>query len=486
MNKLYETLRSYCDSDYYPFHMPGHKRNLNFFPEGLGYGMDITEIEGFDYLHDAKGIIKDSMDRAAQVFGAEESYFLVNGSSCGLLAGISACTKAGDKIIMARNSHKSAYHGVFLNQLDVQYSYPHFVSNLGINGGIYADNIEKMLITHTDTKLVLITSPTYEGIVSDIEAIAIVCHNYNIPLIVDQAHGAHLGFSQGFPKSAVQLGADIVIESLHKTLPSFTQTAILHLNGTLVDRKEIRKYLEIYQTSSPSYVFMAGMDYLVGLLEKEKANLFRQYEDKLTWFYHEMQQLKKLFILKKEDNSKYYTVDFSKIVIFTQHTDLNGQELYEILLNQYHLQMEMVSTHYVIAMTSICDTEEGIKRLADALLEIDQTISMQESSDKCSKSESISGKICLENLFMGNRALNQVCTIFEADCLDGEAVLLEESINRISKEYLYLYPPGMPLLVPGEKINRTLINCVKEYLLMGLEVKGLQDILLNKIIVVKK
>lgn len=476
MESLYENLIKYCESDYYPFHMPGHKRNQEFLPKELGYRTDITEIDGFDNLHDAEGILKKAMERTAKVFKADESYFLVNGSTCGLLAGISACTEYGDKILMARNCHKSVYHGVFLKKLQSIYVYPHFLSKMGINGGISADNIEKMLITYSDIKLVVLPSPTYEGIVSDIKAIGQICHKYQVPLMVDEAHGAHFGFSNGFPKSASQLGADLIIESVHKTLPSFTQTALLHINGTLVDREKIKKYLSIYQTSSPSYVFMGGMDYLTGLLKNKGDKLFYEYQKKLDNFYREMRKLKRLYVLIKEETNLYFDIDSSKIVIFTNRTNLSGTDLYQILLKKYHLQMEMASSHYVIAMTSICDTQEGFKRLEGALLEIDsniETYTLENSYKKRNKLEGMS--ILKDKIEINGVAQQQVITIYEAEQVNGENVLITEGVGRISKEYIYLYPPGIPLIAPGEKITKELLELLKEYKNYGLEIKGLQD-----------
>lgn len=476
MESLYKNLVEYCKSDYYPFHMPGHKRNPLFFPTSLGYETDITEIDGFDNLHDAREIIKQAMDRTAKVFKAKDSFYLVNGSTCGLLAGISACTKNGDEVLMARNCHKSVYHGIYLKNLQVHYIYPHFLSSLGINGGISADNIEKMLITHSNIKLVIITSPTYEGIVSDIEGIAEVCHKYKIPLMVDEAHGAHLGFSSKFPKSANELGADIVVESLHKTLPSLTQTALLHINGTLVSKDKIKKYLSIYQTSSPSYVFMAGIDYLTKMLQEDGRKLFLNYENKLESFYREMRQLKKLFILEKKENSICFDMDPSKIVIFTINANITGHSLYEMLLEKYHLQMEMAASHYVIAMTSICDSEEGFIRLKNALIEIDNNIAKNETQNKGMKEEAFLRVFKANEKAAKDRIENKpVLTIYQAENLEGELTSIDKSKNKVSKEYVYLYPPGIPIMIPGEIITQNIIEVMEEYKKSGLEMRGLLD-----------
>ena len=219
------------------------------------FSIDITEIEGFDNLHHAEGILKESMRWAAGVYGADRTYYLVNGSSCGILSAIGAVMRPGETMLVSRNCHKSVYHGLILNSLKPEYVYPQIIEDLGIQGGISPDDVEKQLEECPEIRGVLIVSPTYDGVVSDISKIAEIVHRHNIPLIVDEAHGAHFPFGNGcFPKSALSCGADLVIQSLHKTLPSLTQTAVLHLKGNRVSRERLERCLQMYQSSSPSYV----------------------------------------------------------------------------------------------------------------------------------------------------------------------------------------------------------------------------------------
>ena len=257
MKYLEEELKTLAESDMYPFHMPGHKRNMKL--QVNPYAYDITEIDDFDNLHEAEGIIAQAQQRAAELFHAEKSFFLVNGSTCGILAAISAAVPKGGRILMARNCHKAAYHAAYLRGLQISYVYP-VITQFGIQGSIRVEDVAAALQEDASIQAVVITSPTYDGILSDIASIAELAHSYNIPLIVDEAHGAHLGFYSYFPQAAIQLGADVVIQSLHKTLPSFTQTAILHMNKGLVRQEDIIRFLSIYETSSPSYLFLAGID----------------------------------------------------------------------------------------------------------------------------------------------------------------------------------------------------------------------------------
>ena len=298
---LEQKLNELEQSDIYPFHMPGHKRA--FLPFANPYAIDITEIEGFDNLHHATGILQEAQQKAADLYGAKKTYYLVNGSTCGLLAAISAATRRGDTILMARNCHKAVYHAVELSELKTEYLYPS-ITKEGIQGSIHPKDVEEALKRHPKIKAVILTSPTYDGVLSDIRTIAGMVHEKNIPLIVDEAHGAHLGFSENFPASAVSEGADVVIQSFHKTLPSLTQTAVLHRMSERIAPERIRKYLSVYQTSSPSYLLMASIDRCVRILQSRSERYFADLEENLTTFYRKVQDLKHLKVLTEEDFSK--------------------------------------------------------------------------------------------------------------------------------------------------------------------------------------
>lgn len=468
---LYDSLVQYSNSDYYPMHMPGHKRNSELLSMQNPYTLDITEIEGFDNLHHAEGILQEGMKRAAGLYGSEHTEYLIGGSTAGILAGIAACTKKGDKILVARNSHKSVYHAIYLNELQPVYLYPRGESIFDINGGISPENIKEMLIKHPDVTLVVITSPTYEGILSDIKTISEITHQYKVPLLVDEAHGAHLGFHPSWPKNSVQLGADVVIHSIHKTLPAFTQTGLIHVNGSLVDFEEVVRYLGIYQTSSPSYLLMAGIEQCVTLLEQKGNDLFTKYKKQLWNFYDRMKQLKNLRILTREDvkSSGSFDMDPSKITISVKETDMTGSQLYYCLLEQYKIQMEMVSKDYVLGITSICDKEEGFLRLGDALLEIDSKVKYntieRRHTDTNYEKEGANFDSYPDIVMQSHKAC-------EARI---ETLPLLSSAGRVSAEYVYLYPPGIPLLVPGERIQSKLIADITMYKKNGLSIQGMQD-----------
>jgi arginine/lysine/ornithine decarboxylase len=463
VDRLYNKLISYNEEDYYPMHMPGHKRNTELMQMGNPYAIDITEIEGFDNLHQAEGILKQLSERISRLYKAEKSFPLINGSTSGILAGISSATSRGDKVLLARNSHKSVYHAAILMGLKPLYSYPPQLEEIRVNGGILAENIEEALITNKDIKLVVVTSPTYEGVVSDIRAIAEVVHRHNALLLVDEAHGAHFGFHEGFPQSAICLGADLVIQSFHKTLPSFTQTAVLHSNRAELNHK-IEQYLAIYQSSSPSYLLMAGMDRLVSMLEDNAKELFNNYYAKLEEFYLTLSALKNLKLLNRQIVGHYgiYELDPSKITISVRNTQLTGHQLQEMLREKYHIIMEMEASDYVLGMTSICDTKEGFERLAKALLVIDQDVAAIKEKKEAQAEHDRLPIVAL-----------QAMSPSEAWEHKSDRIALKQSIGRISATFVSLFPPGSPLIVPGEMIGEGLPDYIKNMQQEGITVTGL-------------
>ena len=437
---LRERLRTYGAGNTYPFHMPGHKRQKqpgSLFP----YNMDITEINGFDNLHHAEGILKEAMERTAKLWGSKKSFFLVNGSSAGLLAGIRALTKRGDKVLMARGCHRAVYHAVELCGLHPIYMQAEWLEEMQISGSIQPETAKKHLREHPECKLVILTSPTYEGVVSDIAEIAKIVHRYGAYLLVDEAHGAHLGFSEGFPDTAVHLGADVVVQSLHKTLPCPTQTAVLHVCTEQVDVTEVGRQLSVFQTSSPSYVFIAEMDGCISLLEKERESLFAAYERRLASFYEKMEKLEHIRLCQPEISPLVFGHDRGKLLFFTGNANLSGVKLTDILRKRYELEMEMSQPLHTLAMTSVFDTDEGMERLAKAILEIDKEVLP-------AKHPMAKGQMVLPQV---------VCGMEQA--LQGETteVTLKESAGKVAADFLWAYPPGIPLVVPGERISEDVL-----------------------------
>ena len=604
---LLKRLMEYADSDFYPFHMPGHKRQYKY--EALSqflnpFSIDITEINGFDNLHHPEGILKDSMEWAAGIYGSDKTFYLVNGSSCGILSAIGATVRNRGTILMSRNCHKSAFYGVFLNQLNANYIYPQFIPELGLQGGLLAEDVEEMLKTCSDIEAVLVVSPTYDGVVSDIKAIAQVVHKFGLPLIVDEAHGAHFSFgkNEGFPVSALDLGADIVIQSLHKTLPSLTQTALLHVKKGFVNMERLDRYIQMYQTSSPSYVMMASIENCIRYMDHNGTGKMKDFYSRISDARKRLGKMVNLRILSDQviGYNGVFDIDISKVIISTRNTSWSGSQLDQVLREQYHLEMEMCGADYVTAITTLADTEEGIDRLCTALLEIDEIITIgyevgnevrdevgnevrdkvrdvvgnevrdkvrdvvgnkvrdkvrdedgnevrdkvrnvvgnevgneirnidedanvmngadvisnmtlvssekvvsgtaeingedvvksvgangNREIDKIKERKNISDKISISDKITQESHVNKECRYRISEAMDAKRtrVLIEDAIGKVSAEFVYLYPPGIPIAVPGEVLTGDVVEIILEFKRLGLPVQGMEDETAEKIFV---
>lgn len=498
---LINRLAAYARSDMYPFHMPGHKRRtgpedsfMNSCVDSFTnpFAVDITEIEGFDNLHHPEGILKDSMKWAADVYGADQTYYMINGSTGGILAAVCGSVPRGGRILVSRNCHKSVYHGICLNQLKTSYVYPQEIEGLGIQGGITAEDVDRMLNRYMDTQAVLIVCPTYDGIVSDIEAIARIVHRAGLPLIVDEAHGAHFRYDAMFPVSALDLGADVVIQSVHKTLPSLTQTALLHIKcnrpdgGCYADRERIDRYIHMVQSSSPSYVLMASIENSIYQMEQTDMAPYGKQLHKLRRRLGQMRHLR-LADTGLIGQAGIRDLDISKIVVSTRGTCLypaedgltgfTGAQLDDILRREYHLEMEMCGADYVTAITTVMDSGEGLERLGDALTRIDSqlTDAGYKPDGRSGDQKSVYSMRCDTAMSMGEAMEEKMASVG-----------LEDSAGCISGEFVYIYPPGIPIVAPGEWISRPILEVILEYRDKGLPVQGPADQSLRTIRVVQK
>lgn len=454
--------------------MPGHKRNKEIAQRtgvDLPYEIDITEITGFDDLHHADGIIKEAEEEAARLYHSEETHFLVNGSTVGILSAILGTTRRGDTILVARNCHKSVYHAIEMNGLHPVYLYPGYESREQMNTEVSVEDVKAALEADQKIRAVVLVSPTYDGVVSDIETIAAAVHAKGIPLIIDEAHGAHFGFHSYFPENAVKSGADLVINSLHKTLPSLTQTAIIHINGEIVDREKVRRYLHMLQSSSPSYVLMASIDACIQLLKHDGEELFDQY---VTWLSEARAKLKNLRQLRLIETEHY---DRSKILISVADAELTSHELSRRLREDYHLEMEMTAGKYVLAMTSVGDTREGFERLVNALLAIDEDLSRDVSRSDLRREQLVNVAVQRQNFTIQTNPLPHAQIIYNSETareLPGTFLSWQQAVGHIALEYAYLYPPGCPLTVPGERVSQEVADMLQWYYEQGFDIEGLK------------
>ena len=454
---LYDKLKSYKDSGIYPFHMPGHKRN-DILNDGLiPYGIDLTEIEGFDNLHNACGCIREIEKKAEKLYRVNRAFLLVNGSTGGILSSIRSMTNFGDKIIVSRNCHKSVYNAIELCGLNPEYILPEYDENNCVFTSVSPHKLEELLRENPDTKLVIVTSPTYEGVVSDIKAIADICHKNRAMLFVDEAHGAHFPFSEKFPSEAVRCGADVAVVSLHKTLPSFTQTALLLTDNSELSDK-LQENLSVFETSSPSYILMSAIENCLDYISENK-NAFKTYTEKLEDFYCDTNSLDNLTVLYNDKSfiEKCFDYDFGKIVISTADSNISGTELARILRDKYKLETEMSYTDYVIAMTSVCDSDEGFGKLKNALHKIDRTLNKNEKSHSNYNFYEIPNR----NFYS-----------YQKNNFKAEKIPFQKAQGRASLEYIWAYPPGIPLIVPGEIITDKLINQINILLSNNIQINS--------------
>lgn len=456
---LYDKLKEYSKGGVYPFHMPGHKRNSMLCNGILPYEIDLTEIDGFDNLHNAEGCILEVQALAEKLYNVKKAFLLVNGATGGILSAVRAMTRQGDKVLVARNSHKSVYNALELCGLQPEYIVPEIDEKFGVNCSITPEQVKNAIKKTPDAKLLVVTSPTYEGVVSDIAEICRIAHLHNIKVLVDEAHGAHFPFSESFPSEAVQSGADVAVASLHKTLPSLTQTALLLTsNPTLIE--PLAENLAIFETSSPSYVFMSAIEKCLEFCENSKA--FEEYIKRLNSFYEKCKGLKNIKVLCHGNDSiknhSFYGFDFSKITVSVKGLNINGIQLADRLRNNYKIEPEMVCSDYVLLITTVCDTDEGFCRLLNALQSIDNECFVKESN-------SISFKPT-------HKPTQPQIVLSPCDCCnkEGSFVEFEKSINKISLEYVWAYPPGIPILAKGEVITQEIVDTVFAQIKNGINI----------------
>lgn len=460
-NSLFRQLHSYGETDYYPYHMPGHKRiQLGEMPEQL-LKADITEIDGFDNLHQPEGILRRLQESANALYGAQETFYLINGSTGGILTAVSAALPRGGHLLMARDCHRSAYHAAYLRGLKLSYICSERVEGFEFHEAVTPAQVERALDREPDIGAVLIVSPTYEGRIADVEEIARVVHSRGIPLLVDEAHGAHLGLAEGFSPGSCTLGADIVIHSVHKTLPSMTQTALLHLSGDLIDRERIRRYLHIYQSSSPSYLLMAGICDAMEIVETQGRERFAWFRQRYERMLERLKTCMHFRFVPWQDVERCRQ-DIGKLVIHTGQSGLSGKWLYQTLLERYHLQCEMAAGNYCLAMFTMADGEEAYVRMEQALLELDGQLTQQGCGWQNELAVYLPEPVIAYPM---EQAWDMPC----------KTVKLSDAVGRPAADFVNLYPPGIPLLVPGEVLTDSLYRQITDALDRKLSLQGVEE-----------
>lgn len=430
---LIEKLDQYIDEDFYPFAMPGHKRNTNLLNEKLAYNRDITEIRGFDNLNDPKGLFKDMEERLKKIYKSEDFIISTNGSTCGILSSIRALTRENKKILVQRNSHKSVYNAIEVFDLEADFI------DLLIKDDIYYDIDYKDLedkINKKDYSAIVLTSPSYEGFMLDFEKIRKISKNTKI--ILDMAHGSHLVLDYFYDK----LDFDIGITSFHKNLSALTPASGIIIKDKSIDKKEVRRNMAIFQTSSPSYLICQSIDDMV-----ENFNKFYDLYKNLSTMLDDLYEIKLSKLKLINDKNK----DRTKILISCKNTNISGIDLANRLYKE-KIEVEMASSSYVLLISTIFDQKKGFDRLKNALLKIDKLITFKKDDFK------FTYKIPKKALSI-SKALKK----------DKKFIDFDKANGQISGSFIYAYPPGIPLIVPGEVFDRDIISNMKNLLEKSVE-----------------
>lgn len=469
MSKLIiEELNSIVDKKLISFHVPGHKLGKIYdklnYTNTLNkiYSMDTTEIPGTDNLHSPEGIIKESQERASEVFKSDKTYYLINGSTCGIQAAIMALCPPKSKIIANRDCHQSVINACILGDIDPVYINSEIDKNTNILKGINIYDAIKVIDSNLDAKAIILTYPTYYGMTYDLKRICDYAHSKDIVVIVDEAHGAHLGLSEELPKTALEQGADIVIQSTHKTLPSFTQSSMIHIQGDRVNEGRLVSILKIIESSSPSYILMASLEIAVDIYNKYGTKLMDELLSNIN-------KLKNSF--KENNNIEFYdTNDKTKIFISTINMGLIGYELETILREEYNIQVELSNYYGSLLICTIGNDSNDFKSLETALNEI---------SEKYRANKSI------EKIEYPNNIPVKKLTPREAFYKNKKSVKIYESIGKICGEYIIPYPPGISLTSPGEIITKEIIDYILFCKEKGMNVSGLKDSNLGQIQIIE-
>ena len=460
---ILEMLRAYRDEEVISFHTPGHKGGKAFDAQGDGgvrenlYTFDVTEIQGSDSLYSSKGVIKESKDRAAEILGAKRVDYLVNGSTAGVLAMLTSQLKPGDEILIPRDVHQSALHGLILGRIRPRWIEEEIEEQTGLIKGVSLKKLQEAYGRHPEAKAVFLTHPTYYGLPSEIEKIREWTERRSLLLLVDQAHGAHFHLSpESFPLSAVAAGADLTVMSLHKTLPSLTQTAVLVMQGGRIDEERLDRTLRIHQTSSPSYLFLASIEgvfsYSEGKGKQEMKRLLAMI-DRIRPAFGKM----KGFDL--------YTFEPTKLWIAPSYEGITGHGIKAVLRKKYGIEMELSTKEGVLAIVTPGNREKDLKKLVFAFEELEKTL--------YNKKRITTGR--RQNAKKRNGVSeSEALPLWDAFYRKRKWVSIEISEGKIAGDFLTPYPPGIPLLMPGERITEEHLAIIREDLKEKKEVTGVQ------------
>jgi len=449
---LFDRLLDYCkNSGTTLFDVPGHKMgrklNMDLF-KGIDtsiFNLDINSSKHMDMLNNPTGVILEAEELTAELYGSDNAFFLVNGSTGGVQSMILSSCNPNDKIIMPRNVHKSATNALILSGAVPVYLKPDFDADYGISLGVSFKHIKQAIDENPDAKALFLVCPTYFGTTIDLKRAIDYAHSKGLVVLVDESHGSHFGFHDELPINSIKLGADMATISMHKTGGSLTQSSILLYNKSVISFEKIRSIINLSQTSSANYLLLASLDIARYNFANNKSEINNLVELS-NYAINQIKKINKVDCFSKEiiNGDSISDFDISKLVINVAKLGTTGYKVYDLLKSEYNIQLELAETNVVLAVISIADSKETIDVLINAIRDL---------ASKCieTKPRKIDFKIHIPEAVFSPR---------DAFFMEKELVSLDDSIGRISGGTLMIYPPGIPLVTPGEVISK---NCVDDY-----------------------
>ncbi|RKD31331.1 aminotransferase class I/II-fold pyridoxal phosphate-dependent enzyme [Thermohalobacter berrensis] len=450
---LFDALKDYYERNVISFDVPGHKKNregLKEFADFVGekvLKVDANSMKPLDNLGNPISVIKEAQDLAADAFGADHCFFMVNGTTAAVQAMIMSVCQPGDKIILPRNAHKSAINGLILSGAKPIYIQPEINDRLGIAMGVSLEKIEKAIARNSDAKAVFLINPTYYGATSDLKRIISLAHKHGMAVLVDEAHGAHFSFHKELPPSAMELGADMSAVSIHKTGGSLTQSSMLLLKEGLIDKRTVRTILNLNQTTSASYLLMTSLDVARKMLAVDGEEVLTKALKLSREAREEINNIEGYYAFGKEliGTPGIFDFDETKLGINVTGLGITGLKAYDILRDEYNIQVELGDVFNILAIVSVGDTEKSLQKLVQALKDMSQKY-----RGKIIKYESIA----LENPEV-------IISPRDAFYSRKKLVKLEDAEGEISGESIMIYPPGIPIVTLGERITKDIIEYIK-------------------------
>jgi arginine decarboxylase len=477
---LFTGLKEHAKKNPIQFHIPGHKKGTGMDPEFRQFigenalSIDLINIAPLDDLHQPKGIIKKAQDLAAKAFGADYTFFSVQGTSGAIMTMVMSVCGPGDKIIVPRNVHKSVMSAIVFSGATPIFIHPEIDDRLGISHGISTDAVEKALKQHPDAKGVLVINPTYFGVSADLKKIVDIAHSYNVPVLVDEAHGVHIHFHDDLPLSAMQAGADMAATSVHKLGGSMTQSSILNVREGLVSAKRVQTILSMLTTTSTSYLLLASLDVARKRLATEGKSMLDQTIRLAQWIRNEVNKIEHLYCVGEEilGTNAAYDMDPTKLIISVKDLGITGYDAEKWLREVYNIEVELSDLYNILCIVTPGDTEREATILVEALQKLSDTFKHLANE--------VSANVMLPDIPL--LALSPR----EAFYSDTEVVPFEKSVGRIIAEFIMVYPPGIPIFIPGEIITEENLRYIKKNLEVGLPVQGPEDFELKTLRVIKE